>query len=131
LAKIAKAFGFKVPPRVSLNVGVGVGGGAGAGVGKRRREESESDEESEDMGGEQDMDEEDGNEKKRRRKERSVQNGSGQQGDGSVSGPMRIREEGWSKKRREDVVGKKRVLKERYFKDKNMGRVKFAKNWSR
>jgi len=98
-------------------------------VGKRRRGESESDEESEDM--EDEHHEEEDGEKKRRRKERTVQNGSGQQGDGSVSGPMRIREEGWSKKRREEVLGKKRLLKERYFKDKNMGRAKFAKNWSR
>jgi ATP-dependent RNA helicase DDX18/HAS1 len=130
--KIAKAFGFKVPPRVSLNVGVGVGGGAGAGMGKRRRRGSESDEES-DMDGEHEgIDgQEDGGEQKRRRKEISAQNGSGQQGDGSVSGPMRIREEGWSNRKREEVVGKKRFLKERNFRDQNTGRGKFAKNWSR
>ena len=101
-------------------------------MGKRRRGESESDEEIEGMESDREgIDEEDGNETKRRRKEGSVQNGSGQQGDGSVSGPMRVREEGWSKKRREEVLGKKRLLKEKYFKDKNMGRTKFAKNWSR
>ena len=102
-------------------------------MGKRRRTESESDEGSDDMDGEHEegMDEEeDGKESKRRRKENTGQNGSGQQGDGSVSGPMRIRE-GWSKRRREEVVGKKRLLKERNFRDKNMGRGKFAKNWSR
>lgn len=101
-------------------------------MGKRRRTENESDEGSDDMDGEHEegMDEEDENENKRRRKENSTQNGSGQRGDGSVSGPMRIRE-GWSKRKREEVVGRKRLLKEKNFRDKNMGRGKFAKNWSR
>lgn len=134
LAKIAKAFGFKVPPRVSLNVGVGVGGGAGAGAGTRRRRESGSEDEGEVMESyHDDMDKEDeeGREKKKRRREKSVESGSGQQGDGSVNGPMRVREGGWSKKKREGVLGKKRALKERHFRDNNTKRGKFGKNWSR
>lgn len=129
LAKIAKAFGFKVPPRVSLNVGVGVGGGAGAGAGKRKRRAEQSDEDG-DMAGDGDSahdEEENGKLGKKQRKEKSAQNGSG---DGFVSGPMRGRE-GWSKNRREEMVGKKKLLKERYFRDKNTGRGKKGKNWSR
>jgi hypothetical protein len=44
---------------------------------------------------------------------------------------MRVRDEGWSKKRREAVLGKKRLLKEKRFGDKNAGRGKLGKNWSR
>ena len=129
LAKIAKAFGFKVPPRVSLNVGVGVGGGAGAGKRKRRADESDGDE---DMTGEHgSTHDEEENEKpgKKRRKEKLAQNGSGR-GDGFVGGPMRARES-WSKNRREEMVGKKKLLKEKYFRDKNTGRGKVGKIWSR
>jgi hypothetical protein len=77
------------------------------------------------------MDEEDQTKWKKRRREKTTQNGSEQQGDGSVRGPMRVRDEGWSKKRREAVLGKKRLLKEKRFGDKNAGRGKLGKNWSR
>ena len=46
LNKIAKAFGFKVPPRVNLAIGPGKGQSARAGE-KRRRDETESESEDE------------------------------------------------------------------------------------
>ena len=46
LNKIAKAFGFKVPPRVNLAIGPGKGQSARVGE-KRRRDETESESEDE------------------------------------------------------------------------------------
>jgi len=45
LTKIAKAFGFKVPPRVNLAVGPGKGQSVRAGEKRRRDEESGSNDE--------------------------------------------------------------------------------------
>lgn len=92
LTKIAKAFGFKVPPRVNLAIGPGKGVSSRVGE-KRRREESETESVSE---------EDDG--------------GSKQNGDGSVRGPMRGKGEG--KARRIETVGQKAVDKEKYRKAK-------------
>ncbi|KAF8807208.1 DEAD-domain-containing protein [Phlegmacium glaucopus] len=91
LTKIAKAFGFKVPPRVNLAVGPGKGVSSRVGE-KRRREEDESETES------------DG------------ERGSGQIGDGSVRGPMRGKGDG--KARRLETLGQKAVEKEKYRKAK-------------
>jgi len=88
LTKIAKAFGFKVPPRVNLAIGPGKGVSSRVGE-KRRREEDESESESE-------------------------SGGSGQTGDGSVRGPMRGKGDG--KARRIETVGRKAVEKEKYRK---------------
>ena len=101
LTKIAKAFGFKVPPRVNLAIAPGKGVSSRAGE-KRRREDTESESESESDG-------ERGN--------------SGQTGDGSVRGPMRGKGDG--KARRIEIVGQKAVDKEKYRK------AKHGSNWSR
>ena len=104
LTKIAKAFGFKVPPRVNLAIGPGKGVSSRVGEKRRREEEdTESEEESEESDGERD--------------------GSGQTGDGSVHGPMRGKGDG--KARRIETVGQKAVEKEKYRK------AKHSSNWSR
>ena len=46
LAKVGKAFGFAVPPRVNISVGGGKGGAGRSGV-KRKREEEENSESDE------------------------------------------------------------------------------------
>lgn len=101
LTKIAKAFGFKVPPRVNLAIGPGRGVSSSVGKKRRREEESETGSES--------SDEDDGK--------------SGQTGDGSVRGPMRGKGNG--KARRIEIVGQKAVEKEKYRK------AKHSSNWSR
>ena len=92
LTKIAKAFGFKVPPRVNLAIGPGKGVSSRVGEKRRRGEESETSD-----------DEDDGK--------------SGQTGDGSVHGPMRGKGDG--KARRIETLGQKAVDKEKYRKAKH------------
>lgn len=53
LAKVGKAFGFAVPPRVNISIGGGKGGAGRSGV-KRKRE---ADEEEEGNHGSEDVDE--------------------------------------------------------------------------
>lgn len=103
LTKIAKAFGFKVPPRV--NLAIGPGKGVSSRVGEKRRREEDTGSESEE---ENDIVE---------------RGGSGQTGDGSVRGPMRGKGDG--KARRLETVGQKAVEKEKYRK------AKHGINWSR
>lgn len=92
LTRIAKAFGFKVPPRVNLAIGPGKGVSSRVGEKRRREEDTESEEEND-------------------------RDGNGQTGDGSVRGPMRGKEDG--KARRMETVGQKAVEKERYRKAKH------------
>jgi ATP-dependent RNA helicase DDX18/HAS1 len=47
LAKVGKAFGFAVPPRVNISIGGGKGGGGRSGM-KRKREDDEDGEDDED-----------------------------------------------------------------------------------
>lgn len=109
LTKIAKAFGFKVPPRVNLAIGPGKGQSARAGEKRRRDEDSAvSDEE---------VSETEESPKKLK--------GSGQVGDGSVRGPMRVKE----KLKRRETLGKKAVEKDMFRKGKEM--KKLGTNWSR
>jgi ATP-dependent RNA helicase DDX18/HAS1 len=103
LNKVAKAFGFKVPPRVNLSIGPGKGQSARVGE-KRRREESGEEEEGE------------GGKNKRGR----------QRGDGSVRGPMRGRQE---KMKRLETLGTRAVKKEKFRKSKEMKAL--GSNWSR
>ena len=91
LTKIAKAFGFKVPPRVNLAIGPGKGVSSRVGEKRRREEGTESEEEND--------------------------GGSGQTGDGSERGPMRGKGDG--KARRIETVGQKAVEKEKYRKAKH------------
>ena len=113
LSKVAKAFGFKVPPRVNLSIGPGKGQSARVGE-KRRREESGEEDEEEGQGG---LDEREEDEKNKR---------SRQRGDGSVRGPMRGRQE---KMKRLETLGTKAVKKEKFRKSKEMKTL--GSNWSR
>ncbi|KAH9487136.1 ATP-dependent RNA helicase [Psilocybe cubensis] len=108
LTKIAKAFGFKVPPRVNLAVGPGKGQSARVGD-KRRRDEDSA------------VSDEDASDSESPKKHK----GSGQVGDGSVRGPMRVKE----KSKRMETLGKKAVDKDMYRKGQEM--KKLGKNWSR
>jgi ATP-dependent RNA helicase DDX18/HAS1 len=47
LAKVGKAFGFAIPPRVNISVGGGKGGAGRSGVKRKREEEVEVEENSE------------------------------------------------------------------------------------
>ncbi|KAJ3498679.1 hypothetical protein NLJ89_g10188 [Agrocybe chaxingu] len=106
LTKIAKAFGFKVPPRVNLAIGPGKGQSARAGEKRRRDEtESESEEEAEEAGSPD-------------KKHKAV--------DGSVRGPIRGKD---GRAKRIETLGKKAVEKERFRKGKEMKQL--GKNWSR
>ena len=47
LAKVGKAFGFAVPPRVNISIGGGKGGAGRSGVKRKRDDEAEENGESE------------------------------------------------------------------------------------
>jgi len=106
LNKIAKAFGFKVPPRVNLAIGPGKGQSARAGE-KRRRDETESESEDENA---MDVDP-------------AVTKVAP---NGSVRGPMRGKD---GKAKRMETLGKRSVDKEMFRKGKEMKAL--GKNWSR
>jgi ATP-dependent RNA helicase DDX18/HAS1 len=118
LTKIAKAFGFKVPPRVNLAIGPGQGKSARAGEKRRRDEDTVSESEDEDDDAEAPAA---GMEAKKARG-----NSSGQVGDGSVRGPMRGKE---GRAKRVETLGPKAVEKEMFRKGKEMKQL--GKNWSR
>jgi len=101
LTKIAKAFGFKVPPRVNLAIGPGKGQSVRAGEKRRRDEESGSNDEE---------DEEQTSPSKRMKD------------DGIVRGPVRS---AGGKAKRIETLGRKAVEKEKYRKGK------LGTNWSR
>ncbi|KAF8640965.1 hypothetical protein AX17_000611 [Amanita inopinata Kibby_2008] len=117
LAKVGKAFGFAVPPRVSLNIAPGKGTSAGKKGKKRRREDDEEDIEVEEMeigGGAE---------------------GSDAENDANNDGSER-REQGrrkrQDKERRVETLGKRRVEKEIYKKGKERKKMGAGgKQWSR
>lgn len=113
LTKIAKAFGFKVPPRVNLAIGPGKGESARAGNKRRRDEDTISESEGDEV------------EANVVEVKKVKTNSSGQTGDGSVKGPMR----GKDKARRMETLGSKAVEKEKFRKGKEM--KKLGANWSR
>ncbi len=49
LAKVGKAFGFAVPPRVNISIGGGKGGAGGSGVKRKRDDEVEENGESDEV----------------------------------------------------------------------------------
>jgi len=103
LTKIAKAFGFKVPPRVNLAIGPGKGQSVRAGEKRRRDEDSGSNDENDDD-------------------EMETSPAKKTKGDGSVRGPMRG---GDGRAKRMETLGRKAVEKEKYRKGK------LGTNWSR
>ena len=102
LAKVGKAFGFAVPPRVNISIGGGKGGAGRSGV-KRKREADDEEEEEEDNSGSERDDESAGISRRK---------GSG----------------GNERERRIERLGKRRVEKEVYRKG---GRLAKKTHWSR
>ncbi len=101
LTKIAKAFGFKVPPRVNLAIGPGKGQSSRAGEKRRRDEDTVSESEEEEIA------------------EAKVK---AQTADGSVQGAKRG---DGGRAKRVETLGQKAVDKERFRK------AKPGSNWSR
>lgn len=108
LAKVGKAFGFSVPPRVNVNIGGGTGG-TGKSSKKRAREEDEDEEwETDDQQAVSD--------------EEMDENGAGVRGKARRQG----------KERRVEMNGQKKVNKEVFRKGENSQRQKSTGvQWSR
>lgn len=102
LAKVGKAFGFAVPPRVNVNVGPGRGTSNATNKKRRREEGGGGDEEG--VQGEQGEEEEEVSRKDVRRE---------------------------NKQRRIEVEGRKKVGKEMYKKGQARQRLEAAGQWSR
>lgn len=111
LAKVAKSFGFAVPPRVNVNIGGGVGGAGRSGK-KRKHEDSDEEvhvEEIEVNEGDLDNEEEE-------------DGGASTQGRGNTS---------HSRNRRTETLGRKKVEKEVFRKGMQRKRQKALQQWSR
>lgn len=114
LAKVGKAFGFAVPPRVNVNLGQGTGG-AGR-TGKKRRRDEDDDEEVEEKWEEIDAKDKDENDLIEEEEEESRKN---------------VRKSG--KGRRTETLGKRKVEKEVYKKGLERKKMKSegGPQWSR
>jgi ATP-dependent RNA helicase DDX18/HAS1 len=110
LAKVGKAFGFAVPPRVNVSIGGGKTGGANKSRFKRRREDDDDDmnEGGEDEG-------EDG----------------ARVEDGEEATLVRSQGRRQGKERRMESLGKKRVDKEVYKKGEARRKMGESAQWSR
>lgn len=73
LAKVGKAFGFSVPPRVNVNIGGGKGGTGRTGVKRRREDADVHEDEWEDVDGASDRNEGGRNAPRRRGKDRRIE----------------------------------------------------------
>lgn len=93
LAKVGKAFGFAVPPRVNVNIGGGTGGAGRTGKKRRRDDDGEVDEEWEEIDA---VDKEEGDLEEEVVSRKDVRRSS--------------------KGRREETLGKRQVQKEVYKK---------------
>jgi ATP-dependent RNA helicase DDX18/HAS1 len=122
LAKVGKAFGFAVPPRVNLNVIGGAGGsnGSAESKNKKKRKRVGEDDDEEDVELEE------------------MEVGGGADEDDRVdfeeeeSSRKNIKHRDQSKKRRTEVLGHKKVQKEMYRKEKNRQKnTEGGKQWSR
>jgi ATP-dependent RNA helicase DDX18/HAS1 len=109
LAKVGKAFGFAVPPRINVNIGGGKGGNAGN---KRRRIDNEEDEELEGLPPGGDID-------------------AGEEEDGGKDEARPESRQRTSKSRRIEVLGRKKVKKEFYKKGKDRRSWASSGQWSR
>ena len=103
LAKVGKAFGFTVPPRVNVSVGEGKSSGGGSGD-KRKRVDNDDD----DGGGDSDADDVPGSRAMKRNKGRDQ-----------------------GKERRKEQLGKKQVEKEVYRKEKITKVDSSGQQWGR
>lgn len=112
MAKVAKSFGFAVPPRVNINIGGGTGGTGRSGK-KRKYEDDEEDEvnveaievneDDLDNEGEEDM-------------------GANVRGRGDNS---------QDRNKRAETLGRKKVDREVFRKGMQRGRQKGSQQWSR
>lgn len=108
LAKVGKAFGFSVPPRVNVGIGGGKGGTGKSGK-KRARDDDDDDEEaSADEPADEDA------------------------GEGDEEAGVRSQARRKGKERRVETLGQKKVDKEVYRKGKDQDRRKAGgQQWSR
>lgn len=116
LAKVGKAFGFAVPPRVNVNLGQGTGGAGRSGK-KRRREDEDGEDEVEETWEEIDAKDKDADEV--------------EDEDEAPVSRKDVRKSG--KGRRTEALGKKRVDKEVYKKGLERKKMKAegGAQWSR
>ena len=112
LAKVAKSFGFAVPPRVNVNIGGGTGG-AGR-PGKKRKHEDDNEDEVQVEEIEVDENELDDEVEENR--------GTVTRGRGDTS---------QSRNRRAETLGRKKVEKEVFRKGMQSKRQKGVQQWSR
>lgn len=111
LAKVGKAFGFAVPPRVNVTVGGGSGGSGRGNMQKRKRETNEDDLEADNV----DAD------------ELTVEKDDEAVTDGPRSAPRKK-----SKQRREEQLGKKMVHREMFRKGRELAQQRSTGvQWSR
>ena len=109
LAKVGKAFGFSVPPRVNVNIGGGKGGAGRSG--KRKRGDGEDDEEWEEIDA---LDKEEGDE----------------DAEEEQDSRRSMREQ--SRSRRKETLGRKKLEKEVYKKGMERKKMKASgQQWSR
>ena len=108
LAKVGKAFGFSVPPRVNVNIGGGKGGAGRSG--KRKRGDGEDDEEWEEIDA---LDKEEGDE----------------DAEEEQDSRRSMREQ--SRSRRKETLGRKKLEKEVYKKGMERKKMKAdGQQWS-
>lgn len=104
LAKVGKAFGFAVPPRVNLNIGPGKGTSNATNKKRRREEASEEEDPDQEMSGQEEEEEEVSRKEVRRD----------------------------NKHRRIEALGRKKVQKEMYKKGKERKKLEASGGqWSR
>ena len=110
LAKVGKAFGFAVPPRVNVNIGGGKGGTGRSG--KKRKLDEDGEEEWEEIDA---VDKEEGDEDG--------------EGEGEPQSRFSMREQ--SRSRRKETLGHKRLEKEVYKKGMERKKMKASgQQWS-
>ena len=113
LAKVAKSFGFAVPPRVNVTIGGGTGGTGRSGTKRKHQADDEEDEvDAEEIEiNEDDLDNEDEDSR-----------GSNVRGRGNNS---------QSRNKRAETLGRKRVEKEVFRKGMQRKRQKGLQQWSK
>lgn len=128
LVKVGKSFGFPVPPRVNLKVGGGQGGAGRTGGGKKRRrdedgdgEEKEGEDEKEEVWEEIDAVD---------KTEEDLREG-GEEEDQEDS--RRVKSRSGGRDRRKEVLGKKKIEKEKFRKgmERKRARTSGGPQWSR
>ncbi|KZT06763.1 DEAD-domain-containing protein [Laetiporus sulphureus 93-53] len=113
LAKVGKAFGFSVPPRVNVNIGGGTGGTGRSGKKRKRPEDDEENEKWEEI----DAVDKDGSEAE-----------AEENADEEV---WRSQRRGGGRERRKETLGSRKVEKEVYKKGRERKKDAGTAQWSR